>query len=337
MDDATRTVATPLRGRGALPLTLVAAAVLLFVALRAAQDQDAVSTFVLVFTSIAIEALPFILLGAIVSGLIAVLVPDRVFAGIARLPLVLQVPGASLASMAFPVCECGSVPVARRLAARGMHPAAATAFMLAAPVVNPIVLGSTYVAYKGTGQGAEMLVGRGAIGLVVACLVGVAVGRMSGGILRDAPPAHQDDHDHDHGGAGARGRFLSVVDHVSDDFLFMGKFVVIGAGVAALFQTVVPQSIIAGIAGVPLLAQASMMLLAFCLSLCSEADAFVAVSFTGFPQSAQLGFLTFGPVADIKLVMLYGATFRRPVVLRMLAVAVVANLALVMVFAAVTR
>jgi uncharacterized membrane protein YraQ (UPF0718 family) len=323
------------------PLALLAATLALALALRAFQDAAVVETFVLVFTSIVIEALPFILLGAIVSGAIAVYVPDRVFERIAGWPLALQIPGASLASLAFPVCECGSVPVARRLVTRGMHPAAAVAFMLAAPVVNPIVLASTYVAYSGRGDGLEMMVGRGGIGLVVAMLVGLAVGR-GGSILRNrAPAAPRDHHEHDHRlhehGLNRRARFLSVVDHVSDDFLFMGKFVVVGAAVAAAFQTIVPQSIISGVAGVPVIAQGALMGLAFCLSLCSEADAFVAASFIGFPLSAQLAFLTFGPVADIKLTMLYLATFRRVTVVRMLSVAIVANLALTLVFGMVTR
>jgi hypothetical protein len=321
----------------ALPL-LLTAAVLLVLALRTGRDVEELSTFVLIFTSIVVEALPFILLGAIVSGAIAVYVPDSVFTRISRLPLALQVPGASLASLAFPVCECGSVPVARRLVSRGMHPAAAIAFMLSAPVVNPIVLASTYVAYRGTGDELAMTAGRATIGLLVAATIGIAVGRIRGPILRSRNPTgneHEHDHDHDHDhGLGRGARLSAVAAHVSDDFLFMAKFVVIGAGVAALFQTVVPQSIVEGIAGVPFVAQAALMALAFCLSLCSEADAFVAASFTGFPLSAQLAFLTFGPVADIKLALLYGATFRRRVVTRILVVAVIVNLMAAMAFEA---
>src|ERR671930_567492 len=84
--------------------------------------------------------------GAIVSAAIAVFVPDTAFARLARLPRALQVPGAALAGVGFPVCECGSVPVARRLLARGMDPAAGLASMLAAQIFNPIVLASTCVA-----------------------------------------------------------------------------------------------------------------------------------------------------------------------------------------------
>src|SRR5215216_8151392 len=138
-----------------VPLWLVGAAfwagVAAVLAARSAgfADVPAVTTVGVIFTSIVIEALPFILLGALVSAMIAVFVPDSVFARLARLPRALQVPGAAVAGVAFPVCECGSLPVARRLLVRGLDPAAALAFMLAAPILNPIVLASTWVAYQG--------------------------------------------------------------------------------------------------------------------------------------------------------------------------------------------
>src|SRR4051794_20427101 len=102
------------------------AVVLAIVALRASgvASSPGVATFGIVFSSIVIEALPFILLGALVSATLAVWVPDRVFGRIAALPRSLQVPGAALAGFAFPVCECGSIPVGRRLIKRGLHSAA---------------------------------------------------------------------------------------------------------------------------------------------------------------------------------------------------------------------
>jgi hypothetical protein len=298
-------------------------------------------TFGLVFASITIEALPFILIGAFVSAAAAVFVSGSVFHRIGRLPLRLQVPGVTLAGFAFPVCECGSVPVARRLVTRGMHPAAAVAFMLAAPVVNPIVLASTYVAYSGRGDGLEMMVGRGGIGLVVAMLVGLAVGR-GGSILRNrAPAAPRDHHEHDHRlhehGLNRRARFLSVVDHVSDDFLFMGKFIVLGAALSALVQAVVPESAISGLGGAPILSALALMAVAYLLSLCSEADAFIAASFTSFSLGSQLAFLVLGPIADLKLSMLYGATFRRLFVVRLLLVTVPVILAGSLVFEVLIR
>jgi uncharacterized membrane protein YraQ (UPF0718 family) len=107
----------------------------------------------------------------------------------------------------------------------------------------------------------------------------------------------------------------------------MGRFVVLGGAIAALMQTAIPQSIVGGLADTPVIGALSLMALAFVLSLCSEADAFVAVSFVQFPLGSQLAFLVFGPVVDAKLAFLYGATFRRRFVLRLVAVALPVTLA----------
>jgi uncharacterized membrane protein YraQ (UPF0718 family) len=263
-------------------------------------DPGATQTFALAFASIAIEALPFVLLGAVISAALARWVPRHAFAWVGRLPLPLQIPAASLAGVALPVCECGSVPVARQLIARGVHPAAGISFMLAAPVVNPIVLGTTAIAYSGRGA-AAMVAGRAALGLVTAMVVGLVARGETAEVLRPRPV---DEHDHRHDAHG-------LVDHVLADFLFMGRFVVLGAALAALFQVLIPQHAFGSVGHADILATLALMALAFALSLCSEADAFVAASFTGFPVGAQLAFLTFGPVADFKLALLYRATFRR--------------------------
>src|SRR3954454_8361693 len=201
-------------------------------------DIPAVTTLGVIFTSIVIEALPFILIGAIVSAAIAVFVPDSAFARLARLPRALQVPGAAVAGVAFPVCECGSVPVARRLLVRGLDPAAGVTFMLAAPILNPIVLASTWVAYQGRGRALEMTAGRAGLGLLIAVAVALVVGsRTPGGLLRPRAGEH---HGHDHSGKGV----VAFVEHRPGVLLFMGRYLVLGAGVCAPVQTFVPQKIL---------------------------------------------------------------------------------------------
>jgi uncharacterized protein len=279
------------RRTSALPLVLLVpllAALVLIARAAGLGDVEVAETFVLIFTSIVIEALPFIL------------------------------PGAALGGMAFPVCECGSVPVARRLIARGMHPAAGIAFMLAAPIVNPVVLFSTWVAYAGRGLGAEMVMGRAVLGVVLAIAAGWALGGERGDeMLRERDePVHR---------TGSKPR--AFADHLAGDFFFMGRFVVLGGALAALLQTALPQSLVTGVATTPVVGALALMGVAFVLSLCSEADAFVAVSFTPFPIGAQMAFLVFGPVVDAKLALLYGATFRRRFVLRLVTVAVPVTLA----------
>src|ERR687896_2693180 len=166
-------------GRSARNALLVAGGIALLVAILRLADAGGIpqiQNFLLVFSSLLIEALPFILLGAVVSAAIEVFISARVFDRLAGLPRPLQLPAAGMAGFAFPVCECGSVPVARRLARKGLSPAAAVAFMLAAPILNPVVIASTFVAYRGREFMWPMVFGRVGLGLVTAIAVGWVVG-----------------------------------------------------------------------------------------------------------------------------------------------------------------
>ena len=262
--------------------------------------------FLIVFSSLLVEALPFILLGALASAAIEVFVPSSAFAQIARLPRPLQLPAAAMAGIAFPVCECGSVPVARRLVSKGLAPSAAVTFMLAAPILNPVVVASTFVAYRGRDALWTMVLGRMGLGFIVAVAVGWVVGTVrKEDLLRPRPG--DDDLDTDEG----EPRWSRFFGHLSGDFVFMARFLVMGAAIAAAVQTFVPQSVIGRVAGTPVIDLIAMMALAFLLSLCSESDAFVAASFVQFGPAAQLAFLVFGPMVDMKLGALYIGTYSK--------------------------
>jgi len=289
----------------AAPALAALAAVALLLQLLDPSRIAGLQNFLLVFSSLLIEAVPFVLLGAVVSAGIEVFVPGRIFEKLTALPRPLQLPAAAMTGFAFPVCECGSVPVARRLAAKGLSPAAAVTFMLAAPILNPVVIASTFVAYRGRDTMWAMVLGRAGLGLVAAVAVGwVVANKSKADLLRPRPGDHE--HHHDEGKRSA-----AFFAHLSGDFVFMGRYLVLGAVVAAALQTFVPQSIIGSVAGTPVVDLLAMMALAFVLSLCSESDAFVAASFVQFGAGAQLAFLVFGPMVDTKLGFLYSATFTR--------------------------
>ena len=306
--------ATSWRSVGAIVAILVLAAL----AVRAATGAGfaAVQNFLLVFGSLLVEAMPFIVLGAAVSALIEVFVPASFFARIGRLPRGVQMPLAGFGGFAFPVCECGSVPVARRLLSKGLSPAAAVTFMLAAPILNPVVLIATAVAYRGREVLWPMVLGRAGLGLMVAMAVGWVVGRRSGPeLLRSRPvDPHVDDpgapglHEH---ASSEEGRGAAYFGQLADDFTMLARYLVIGAAIAAALQTFVPQQILGAVAGTPVINVMALMVLASLLSLCSESDAFVAASFVQFGPSAQLAFLVAGPMVDAKLGALYAGTFSR--------------------------
>jgi uncharacterized protein len=336
-------VTTPQSAPRTVPIWQVSLAFwLLFLVVLAAHglklgNVAQVTTFGVIFASIVIEALPFILLGAVVSAAVAVFVPDRFFARIGKLPRRLQLPGATLAGFTFPVCECGSVPIGRRLISRGLHPSAGLGFMFSAPILNPIVLISTWVAFGGGTRGAEMVAGRATLGFIVAIAAGFVIAGRGAELLRHGPSrdgcAVADDHDH--GEAGTHGG--AFLEHLIGDALFMSRYLVLGAAASALMQTFVPQNILSGVAGAAVIGVLALMAFAFMLALCSEADAFVATSFTAFPLSAQLGFLVFGPILDAKLAAIYGATFRPPFIRRLLLVAVPVILCGSLLFGAIVK
>jgi uncharacterized membrane protein YraQ (UPF0718 family) len=278
------------------------------VALRVLAPQNIgwAQNFLLVFSSLLIEAVPFVLIGALASAAIEVFVPSSAFERLARLPKPLQLPAAGVAGIAFPVCECGSVPVARRLAAKGLMPSAAVTFMLAAPVVNPVVIASTFVAYNGRSTVWVMVIGRFLLGLLVAIAVGWVVGNRSKEELLKPRPEDQVAMEHED-----EPRWQRFFGHMGGDFLFMGRFLLLGATISAAVQTFVPQTIVNGVAGLPIISILAMMGLAFFLSLCSESDAFVAASFVQFGVGSQLAFLVFGPMMDMKLGALYVGTYNK--------------------------
>ena len=268
-----------------------------------------VRTFFVIFGALLIQALPFVMLGATAAALVEVFVPIGTLEKLGGLPRPLQLPAAALAGVAFPICECGSVPVARRLIQRGLMPSAAVTFMLAAPVLNPIVIASTYVAFRGRTTLWTIVAGRFLLGMLVAIAVGWVIGNRSKDELLKPNPEDAHEHLLELGRPEARWRRFFV--HLGNDFLFMGRYLLLGATIAAAIQTFLPTSWLTSLAQRQVLSVLALMALAAALSLCSESDAFVAASFVQFGPAAQLGFLVFGPMVDMKLVALYAGTFRR--------------------------
>jgi uncharacterized membrane protein YraQ (UPF0718 family) len=269
-------------------------------------------TFVTIFLGIFIEAVPFLTAGAIVSGFIEVFVSkqalDRI---IPRNPIAGSLMG-SLLGFVLPVCECGVVPVTRRLYQKGLPLSVGISFLLAAPVINPIVFASTYAAF---GWG-PMLIGRFAFTILIAFLIGLIFyfAQPEEVLLPESPESVLlPDSAYADGQSG--GRIWQALSIAGDDFTDMGRYLIIGSMLAAGMQTIVPQSTLLAIGSDAFLSVVALITLAFVLSLCSTVDAFVALSFiTTFSPAAILGFLVFGPMVDIKSALMFLSIFRRRVV-----------------------
>jgi hypothetical protein len=287
------------------PALLFLAAVALRPLLSEWLDAPGLSNWATIFVAISVQAVPFLVLGVTVSGAIAAFVPPDALRQILPRSPALAVPVAAASGIALPGCECGSVPIAGRLVAHRVAPAAALAFLLAAPAINPVVLLATAIAFP---DQPEFVLARFAASLLAAITVGlvwVVRGRpeWTAKAARRTPPES----------GSPWSTFVATTQH---DFLHAGGFLVIGAATAATLQTLVPRSVLDAVSDAGALSVVALAALAFVLAICSEADAFVAASLTEFSPTARLAFLVVGPMVDVKLVSLQAGTFGRSFALR---------------------
>ena len=274
-----------------------------------------VQDFSYAFISVLLEGVPFILLGTLLSGLIEQFLPARVMTRLLPRNAFAAVCLGGVLGVVFPMCECGIVPVIRRLIAKGLPVSSAVAYMLAAPIVNPITALSTYAAFRGQGA-AEFTALRLGLGFFVAVLAGLAVLNLPiGAVLKKtilesvtlSGPAGES-------GSSAMPflrRLIAAMEAGVRDFLDVMVYFILGVGVASVFSTAVNQELFLPLSLDDRLAVPAMMTLAGILSLCSSSDAFIAATFVAFPAVAKLAFLVFGPMMDLKLAFIYSAVFTR--------------------------
>ncbi|MGW0826675.1 permease [Streptomyces sp. NPDC002845] len=272
--------------------------------IRGLLSTPVMESWTTVFVAVIVQALPFLVLGVLLSAVLAVFVPPSFFARALPKRPALAVPVAGAAGVVLPGCECASVPVAGALVRRGVTPAAALAFLLSAPAVNPIVLTATAVAFPGN---PEMVVARLVASLVVACGMGWLWQRL-GRTEWLRPPARPAVD-----GVSKGEAFWSSVRH---DVMHAGGFLVVGAIAAATLKAVVPAQWLQSAADNPVVSVLALAVLAVLLSICSEADAFVAASLSQFSLTARLTFLVVGPMVDLKLFAMQAGTFGRAFALR---------------------
>ena len=286
------------------------------------------------FQGLLIEALPFLLIGVLISAAARWCAPGGQW--LRRLPshpVLGPLSGAAL-GFALPACECGNVPVARQLLVGGAPLGAALGFLFAAPVLNPIVLASTWAAFPNQPwlllarplgavlvavglalllrlvPEAELLQGdllaerRLALPLSEVSLLERRGGVLGGGVLGGGALAAAT-------GTPRRPSLAELFRHGGQEFLNLALLLVLGCLLAALVQTFVPRTWLLTVGGAPTLSILALMLLAMVVSVCSSVDAFLALSFAAqVTPGALLAFLLLGPVIDLKLVGLLGLLLR---------------------------
>lgn len=298
--------------------------------IAALPEPSRVGDILMAFLSILFEGAPYIMVGTVLSGLIAAFLDSRMLDKMLPKSRTLATFMAGFLGLIFPVCECAVVPVIRRLVQKGLPVSCAVTYMLSAPIMNPIVAISTLTAFKEfqkvTGWGeignATMTVSRLSLGYAVAVIVGLIIMRFRPsqilqakvieGIaapVTDAAPAPA---------RSFNSKLVHAMRTAMGDFLDTSMYFTIGVIITSVFNTQVDQSILDTVARNEWLAVPAIMGLAMVLSLCSTSDAFIVAPMAVFSLASKLAFLVFGPMMDIKLLFMYSAVFKRRVVMAFL-------------------
>ncbi|CRK80811.1 permease [Neobacillus massiliamazoniensis] len=265
-------------------------------------------TIFVVFLGILLEALPFIVIGALMASVIQILITEEIIQRfIPKRPIPAMIIALILSAM-IPVCECAIIPVVRRLIQKGVPVHAGIVLLICAPIMNFVVFGSTFYAFQ---RQPDIFYGRIILCVMTALIAGTVIYvwfnnknilKLNKGDLTQHRSFNQN---------RGTSKLKGVLHHTCKEFFAVGKVFIIGASIASIAQVYVPQSMLIETAKEPIKSTIMMMGIAFILSLCSEADAFVAASLGhAFLPSAILGFLVYGPILDIKNVFLMLSSFK---------------------------
>ncbi|MFC4770459.1 permease [Enterococcus hermanniensis] len=281
-----------------------------------------------IFLSIVIEAIPFVLLGCIISGALQVfLTPERVKKIIPKNKFLAILVGSFLGFF-FPSCECGIVPIVTQFMKKGVPEHTAFAFMVTAPIINPIVLFSTYIAF---GNSTKFALLRALGSLLVALVIGSWIAYFNRSpILKNEGAINQEHAEHGHVHHEEKShsehpetvwtKIWSVLVHGIDEFFDTGRYLIIGALLASGMQVFLPTQFMLQLTSSKIIGILVMLVLAFTMSLCSEADAFVGSSLLSlFGTNAIVAFLVFGPMVDIKNLMMMKHNFHGKFIVQLIA------------------
>ncbi len=269
------------------------------------QTKDQLADGSYEFLSIFLEGLPFIFLGTLVSGFLGTYLPRGAFEKFLPKNRTLAILMSGFLGAIFPVCECAVVPVIRRLVKNGLPVGCALAYMLAAPIFNPVTAISTYKAFNNS---HEIALSRLAMGYIVAIIIALIVSRIAHDLFLKASAKKDEGHEHHH-----PRNLNSALNNSLRDFMDVGLYFCIGVVLTAILKTTIidpTDDFWKNLADNSILGGAGMMILAFVLSLCSTSDAFIAANFANFKYGPKLAFMVFGPMMDAKLIFLYSTVFK---------------------------
>ncbi|WP_234124106.1 permease [Clostridium hydrogenum] len=307
-------------------------------------QNSVLQSFTTIFLSIILEAFPFIIIGVFISSIIQMFVSEETIAKIIPKNKFIGLLAAASIGLIFPVCDCAIVPIARRLLKKGVPLYIAVTFMLSVPIINPVVLSSTYYAFL---NDSHMAMLRGFIGWTSSILIGFIISilerkhnRISSlrnnssntrplyynfTLAKNDNCSHEHgycchhEHHHEHDNETNHIHTIShILEHVSSELNEVGKFIIAGAFLSALMQTIIPRRYILSIGSHKILSIVAMIALAYVMCVCSETDAFIAKTFVGqFTSGSIIAFLICGPMIDIKNTLMLSDVFNRKFIFKL--------------------
>jgi len=294
-------------------------------------------TLILIFTAIIYEALPFIVLGVVLAGILEEFVPQQAIAKIIPRNRMLAIMLGGLLGLVFPMCECGIIVVMKRLLRKGLPLSVCVCYMLSGPIINVVVISSTYVAFTNNtiyGSALNVVLLRVGLGYLVAVVTALVVEWQFAihgtKLLHPSLLKGLNDPDADEEDNGKRGipwwqRLNNITETALHDFVDIMAFLILGAMLAAFGRGIMRETHIETmIEQTPAVAILIMMGLAILFCLCSEADAFVAANFPmAWPAASKIAFLVLGPMLDFKLYLMYTRVFRNRLILTIMASVVI--------------
>lgn len=287
------------------------------------QYLTTLNKFYTVFISILIEGIPFILIGSFVSALIQIYVSKEFIIKVLPHNIFLSCIIAAFAGIIFPICDCGTIPIVKGFIRKKVPTAACITFLLSAPIVNPIAIISTVYAFQDM---KYVVIYRIFSGIIIAILIGLIIHFFT----RDNPNILKNNTDplscecaicsDSYEDSKASIDILrNIFFHTIDEFFNIGKFMIIGAFISSIFQTIVYFDSNLYFPNDNRTSLLIMILLAFLLSVCSTSDAFIAKGFLKlFSLNSVMGFLVVGPMLDIKNTFLLFGNFKKTFVLKLI-------------------
>lgn len=287
--------------------------------------------FYVIFVSLLIEGLPFILLGSFLSGIISLTIPDDLFVKILPKNKICSCIISSIGGLFLPICDCGTIPIMKSLIKKNVSIGSAVAFMLSAPIVNPICIMSTYYAFQGK---ISVILSRISLGIITAVITGIIIDCS----IKNVEDIYDDTSYNEYCSCnicsgntdikdGYKSKFSNVISHSINEFFNVTKYMIVGMLICSAFQCIIGDKVINP--GDNRSGLIIMMLLGFLLSVCSTSDAFIGKGFLNqFSINSVMGFLVVGPMIDVKNIIVLSHILKKRFIVKLIAIIFIVSFAI---------